>query len=103
MKNEDASQRDLLQSIEAVRGSLMDEARADAVRRLAERGRLSARARIARLVDPDTFEEIGALAAAEAEAGEPLPREKSPADGVITGTARIDGRPAAIVAHDFSV
>ena len=62
MKNEDPTQRELLESIEAVRATLMDEARPDAVQLLAERGRLTARTRIARLVDPGTFEELGALA-----------------------------------------
>src|SRR4030081_2065143 len=103
MKKEDPTPRELLESIEAVRAALMDQARPDAVKLLAERGRLTARTRIARLVDPGTFEEIGALASAEAEAGEPHPREKSPADGIVTGTARIDGRPVAIVSRDFSV
>jgi acetyl-CoA carboxylase carboxyltransferase component len=99
----DAGQRQILAAIEADRASLMDAARPEAMKRLAERGRLSARTRIARLVDPGTFDEIGALAAAEPETGKPHPREKSPADGVVTGTARIDGRPVAIVSQDFSV
>jgi propionyl-CoA carboxylase beta chain len=81
----------------------MDDARPEAMQRLAARGRLSARTRIERLVDPGTFDEIGALAANEAEPGKPHPREISPADGVVTGTARIAGRPVAIVAQDFSV
>jgi acetyl-CoA carboxylase carboxyltransferase component len=99
----DAGQRQILEAIEAERAQLMDAARPEAMRRLAERGRLSARTRIERLVDPGTFDEIGALASAEPEAGKPHPREKSPADGVVTGTARIDGRPVVIVAQDFSV
>lgn len=103
MKDPDPSQRDLLASIEGVRATLMDEARPDAVRRLAERGRLTARARIAAMVDAGTFDEIGGLASAEVEPGQPHPREKSPADGVVTGTARIDGRPVAIISQDFSV
>jgi len=99
----DAGQRQILAAIEAERAELMDAARPEAMKRLAERGRLSARTRIERLVDPGTFDEIGALASAEPEAGKPHPRETSPADGVVTGTARIDGRPAVIIAQDFSV
>src|SRR4051794_34998839 len=99
----DAGQRQILAAIEADRATLMDAARPEAMKRLAERGRLSARTRIERLVDPGTFDEIGALAATEPEPGKPHPREKSPADGVVTGTARIDGRPVAIVSQDFSV
>ncbi len=99
----DAGQRQILDAIEAERARLMDAARPEAIKRLAERGRQSPRARIERLVDPGSFDEIGALASEEPKAGEPHPREKSPADGVVTGTARIDGRPVVIVAQDFSV
>jgi acetyl-CoA carboxylase carboxyltransferase component len=99
----DAGQREILAAIESERASLLDAARPAAMKRLAERGRLSARARIERLVDPGTFDEIGALASEEPEAGKPHPREKAPADGVVTGTARVGGRPVAIVAQDFSV
>ena len=58
----DAGQRQILAAIEADRASLMDAARPEAMKRLADRGRLSARTRIERLVDPGTFDEIGALA-----------------------------------------
>src|SRR5689334_18765615 len=95
MPPDDTSQRDLRAAIEQVRASVMDEARPEAVKRLAERGRLTARKRIAKLADKGTFDEYGALAATEQKPGEPHPREKSPADGVVTGTARIDGRPVA--------
>jgi acetyl-CoA carboxylase carboxyltransferase component len=99
----DSAQRDLLAAIEAAHGALMDEARPEAMRKLGERGRLSARERIARLVDAGSFDEIGALASVEPKPGMPHPRETSPADGVVTGTGRIDGRPVAIVSQDFSV
>jgi acetyl-CoA carboxylase carboxyltransferase component len=99
----DAGQRQILEAIEAERAQLMDAARPEAMKRLAERGRLSARTRIERLVDPGTFDEIGAFASSEAEDEKPHPRENSPADGVVTGTARIDGRPVVVVAQDFSV
>src|SRR4051794_7618051 len=99
----EAGLRQILAAIEADRASLIYEARPEAMKRLAERGRLSARTRIEHLVDAGTFDEIGALASTEPAAGKPHPREKSPADGVVTGTARIDGRPVAIVSQDFSV
>jgi methylmalonyl-CoA decarboxylase subunit alpha len=61
----------------------------------AEVGKLFARERIARLVDRDSFAENAALA----NALDP----QLPADGVITGTATIDGRPVAIMANDSTV
>lgn len=99
----DATQRDLLGGIEAARAALTDEARPDAVRRVHERGRLSARERIARLVDPDSFTELGALATAEPGRNAPDSPVSAPADGVVIGTARIEGRPVAVLSQDFSV
>jgi acetyl-CoA carboxylase carboxyltransferase component len=61
----------------------------------AEQGKLFARERIARLVDADTFVEDAALA-------NNLDPEL-PADGVITGTARIGGRTVAVMANDSTV
>jgi methylmalonyl-CoA decarboxylase subunit alpha len=61
----------------------------------AEQGKLFARERIARLVDPGSFVEDAALA-------NNLDPEL-PADGVITGTATIDGRQVALMANDSTV
>ncbi|HET6194788.1 MAG TPA: carboxyl transferase domain-containing protein, partial [Acetobacteraceae bacterium] len=100
----DTNLRDLIAGIEAVRGTLTDEARAPAIERLARRGKQSARVRLARLVDPDSFDEIGGLVAAEEDGIGPGPaRTRSPADGVVVGTARIEGRPVVVFSQDFSV
>ncbi|MFO7178819.1 MAG: acyl-CoA carboxylase subunit beta [Pseudomonadota bacterium] len=64
-------------------------------RKNAEQGKLFARERIRLLVDPDSFVEDGLLA----NAG----KEELPADGVVTGLARIDGRAVAIMANDSTV
>ncbi len=61
-----------------------------------EQSKLFARERIALLVDKDSFVEDGLLA--RADVGEELP-----ADGVVTGTACIDGRPVAVMANDSTV
>src|SRR5271170_3042227 len=61
----------------------------------AETGKLFARERIARLVDAGTFVEDAGLANnMEADL---------PADGVVTGTASVAGRPVAIMANDSTV
>ncbi|HRG94896.1 MAG TPA: acyl-CoA carboxylase subunit beta [Polyangiaceae bacterium] len=60
-----------------------------------EAGKLFARDRIARLCDPDSFQEDGALAN--------VSDHELPADGVITGTATVDGRPVALMANDSTV
>ena len=61
-------------------------------------GKMTARERIAALVDPGTrFLEIGLLIAYDRYEGQ------APAAGVVTGVARIEGRPAVIVANDATV
>jgi acetyl-CoA carboxylase carboxyltransferase component len=77
---------------------------AERVKRQRERGKLDARARLAALFDPGTFDELGALAYANgALPSEEEPDKPSPADGVITGIGQIHGRPVAAVIYDFTV
>lgn len=71
-------------------------------KKLAERaaeGVLNARERIERLVDPGTFLEAGLFAASI----RPEMRDRSAADGKITGYGKISGREVAIVSNDFTV
>jgi methylmalonyl-CoA decarboxylase subunit alpha len=71
-------------------------------RKLAERkaqGVLNARERIEVLTDEGTFLESGLFAVSK----RPEAQDKSPADGKITGYAKIDGREVAIVSNDFTV
>ncbi len=103
MSGADPSLRDLLATVETERAKIFDAARADVMQRLNERGRLSARQRIEELVDRGSFAEIGGLVAVETVPGGGLARERAPADGVVIGTARIDGRPVAVMSQDFSV
>jgi len=61
----------------------------------AEKGKLFARERVRLLVDEDSFIEDGEFA--NALAGD------LPADGVITGTAKVDGRQVCLMANDSTV
>ncbi len=65
-------------------------------------GKLTARERIDRLVDPDTFDEIGALVT---DSRQPLDGKlrPSPAEGVIMGFGKVDGRSAMIFSLDYTV
>lgn len=79
--------------------ALLDDARAAEVERQHRRGKLTARERIALLADAGTFVEIGALA----RPVEPGPDGQAiHGDGIVTGTALIDGRPAVVIASDFT-
>ena len=67
--------------------------------RRAAQGVLDARARLDCLLDAGSFNETGLFATSfRAE-----DRERTPADGKVTGFGRIDGRPGAVVSHDFTV
>ena len=61
-------------------------------------GKLTARERIDRLIDSGTmFLEIGLLIAYDKYEGQ------APGAGVVTGVAKIEGRPAVVVANDATV
>lgn len=64
-----------------------------------KRGLLTARERIAKLVDPGTFMELGMLNTSDRKEAE----HKSYGDGLITGIGKVNGRPAVIRAGDKTV
>jgi acetyl-CoA carboxylase carboxyltransferase component len=84
----------LLRELEQRRASARAMGGAERVARLQHaRGKLDARQRIARLFDPGSFVELGT------HTGGP----QIPADALVAGMGRIDGRPALAGAEDFSV
>src|ERR1700687_5580385 len=74
----------------ALQGNLHKEAD-----KLARQHKLFVRDRLALLLDPESFVEDGLLANALAA--------DLPADGVVTGVGRIDGRPVCVMANDPTV
>jgi acetyl-CoA carboxylase carboxyltransferase component len=64
--------------------------------------KLTARERIALLVDEGTFTELGIHAGIH-HAVRGLEGKDAPADGVITGYGKVDGRLVAVAAYDFTV
>jgi len=67
-----------------------------------EAGKLTARERLALLVDEGTFTELG-IHAQPHFSQRALEGTDAPADGVITGYGKVDGRLAAVCAYDFTV
>src|SRR3954463_10704789 len=65
-------------------------------------GKLTARERIDLLLAPRTFPEPG-LHAGIPHSVRGLEGREAPADGVITGYGRVDGRLVAVCAYDFTV
>ena len=82
-----------------------DAARPDAVAKRHERGGRTARENIADLVDPGSWVEYGRFAIAAQRQRRDLDDliAATPGDGLLAGTARIDGRPCAVLAYDYTV
>jgi acetyl-CoA carboxylase carboxyltransferase component len=66
------------------------------------RGKLTARERLALLLDEGSFQEFGALATHHVtEFG--LDQQRCPGDGIVTGFGKVSGRRVAVFAQDFTV
>ncbi len=83
----------------------LDEARPEATGRRHAAGRRTARENLADLVDPGSFVEYGALAIAAQRRRRSLDDliARTPADGLVMGTATVEGRPVAVMSYDYSV
>src|SRR5690349_18627314 len=83
----------------------LDEGRPEVTARRHAAGRRTARENIADLTDPGSFTEYGALTIAAQRRRRPLDDliARTPADGLILGTATVDGRPVAVMSYDYSV
>lgn len=69
-----------------------------------QKGKLTARERIDLLVDPGTFHEIDRFVVHRCrDFGMDAEKNQILGDGVVTGSARIDGRPVFLYAQDFTV
>jgi acetyl-CoA carboxylase carboxyltransferase component len=67
-----------------------------------EAGKLTARERIELLIDDGTFVELG-IQGRPHSSQRAMDGREAPADGVVTGYGKIDGRLAAVAAYDFTV
>ncbi|WP_199849535.1 carboxyl transferase domain-containing protein [Blastococcus sp. Marseille-P5729] len=95
---------DLQEAIDRHRPGL-DEGRPDAVERWHGKGRRTARENIADLVDEGSFVEYGALTIAAQRRRRSLQDliERTTGDGIVLGTATIDGMPVAVMSYDYLV
>ncbi|MFJ9173297.1 carboxyl transferase domain-containing protein [Streptomyces sp. NPDC102360] len=83
----------------------LDENRPEAVAKRHAKGLRTARENIDDLCDPGTFTEYGSLAVAAQRRRRPLDDliRSTPADGMVTGTGRIDGAPVVAMSYDYTV
>jgi methylmalonyl-CoA carboxyltransferase large subunit len=67
-----------------------------------EGGKLTARERVEKLADPESFQEIGLFACHRCTHFDMADKDL-PADGVVTGAVKIDGRLVHVASQDFTV
>jgi acetyl-CoA carboxylase carboxyltransferase component len=94
--------RPLVEDLQARRAQAMLGGGEEKIAKQHEREKLTARERIALLIDPGTFVELG-IHGRPHSAQRAMDGVEAPADGVITGYGKIDGRLAAVCAYDFTV
>ena len=88
----------LVEQLRALEARLREGGGASKIDKQHRAGKLTARERIAKLLDPETFsQEIGLLIAYDRYEGQ------APAAGVVTVVGKIEGRPAVVVANDATV
>jgi acetyl-CoA carboxylase carboxyltransferase component len=101
----EASDPNDLAALLARRALTEDAARPDAVARRHASGGRTARENVEDLIDPGSWVEYGRFAIAaqrkRREVSELIAR--TPADGLIAGTARVNGQPCAVLAYDYTV
>jgi acetyl-CoA carboxylase carboxyltransferase component len=90
--------RELVAELEQKKAAAREMGGAAKVADQHERKKLTARERIDRLFDPGTFLEYGVLAESHVVTDRP-----TPADGVVTGVGKVEGRDVYVAAYDFTV
>jgi len=94
--------RPLVEDLQARRAKAKLGGGAERIERQHAQDKLTARERLALLIDEGTFTEMG-IHAGPHFSQRAMAEKEAPADGVITGYGRIDGRLAAVCAYDFTV
>src|SRR5215467_12839245 len=94
--------KELADDLDARRRRALAMGGAEAVAKQHAEGKLTVRERVDRLFDLGSFHEIGLLAT-HANISPAMKGRETPADGVVTGFGKINGRPASLIAYDFTV
>ena len=93
---------DHLQKLREMREKALQGGGSQRIEQQHQRGKLTARERLALLLDEGSFQELGALATHNVvDFG--MADKRYPGDGVVTGFGRINGRRVAVFAQDFTV
>jgi acetyl-CoA carboxylase carboxyltransferase component len=93
---------DHLETLRAMRARALEGGGPDRIAQQHGRGKLTARERLALLLDDGSFQEMGALATHQ-ETAFGLADQRYPGDGIVAGFGKIHGRRVAVFAQDFTV
>ncbi len=93
---------DRIKMIETERARIELGGGEERVKKQHEGGKLTARERIERLIDPGSFQEVGLFAKHRCTNFD-MTGKDVPADGVVTGCGKVDGRLVHVASQDFTV
>ena len=94
--------KELVDDLRARRQRALAMGGPEAIAKQHAEGKLTVRERLDLLFDADSFQEIGVLAT-HANIVPSMKGRETPADGVVTGFGKVDGRSGAVIAYDFTV
>ena len=94
--------RERVQELAAERTRIQQMGGADKIQKQHERGKLTARERLARFFDGGQYFEVGILGT-QMGGSSSSPGDRPPADAVICGYGEVNGRMVAVAAYDFTV
>jgi len=95
--------RELVADLEARRARVREMGGPDKVQKQHDRNKLTARERFASFFDDGVYFEVGAHGTQMGLAAGPSGNDKPPADAVVTGFGKVDGRMVCAAAYDFTV
>jgi methylmalonyl-CoA carboxyltransferase 12S subunit len=93
---------DLVEDLRQKKAHIHQGGGPDRLEKQRQEGKMTARDRVAGLVDPESFEEFG-LFAKHRQVHFGMAGKEVPADGVVTGAAAIDNRLVHLASQDFTV
>ncbi|MFN2594427.1 MAG: acyl-CoA carboxylase subunit beta [Actinomycetota bacterium] len=94
--------RETVAELEEKREKYLGMGGAERVERQHSQNKLTVRERLALFFDEGSFVEYGLLAHHQSQSPQ-MQGKFTPADGVVTGVGRVDGRNVAVIAYDFTV
>lgn len=95
--------RELVRDLEARRALVRQMGGPERIQKQHERGKLSARERFAAFFDDGVFFEVGLHGTQMGLAAGPDGKDRPPADAVVCGFGKVDGRMLCAAAYDFTV